>query len=191
MPQQTPRVTLINRPSDWPGEPDAATRAGLDALFGTLFAGQDDPAFDDAHAGLAIAAHSPKLALALARISGLIAGELGWCQRTDLRELAIQRLGRHFNSDYSWQSRRRHAEAAGLTAEQLADVGHWRASAHFDPDQRLVLEYTEAVVVGGVSDDLFDRLKASFGETGAVECTTLIGFWSFWAMLLGATRPGE
>lgn len=184
------RITLINRPADYPGTPDAATREALDELFATMFPGQSDPAFDEAHAGMAIAAHNPKLALALGRISGLIAGQLGWCQRTDLRELAIQRLTRHFHSDYSWQSRLHHAEVAGLTPEQLADVATWRASAHFDADQRLTLEYTEAAVAGTVPDDLFARLKARFGETGAVECTTLIAFWSFWAMLLSATRPG-
>jgi alkylhydroperoxidase family enzyme len=184
------RVTLISSPQDYPGSPDAATSEGLAELFGTLFPGQDAPAFDAAHDGMAIAAHAPKLALALARVSGLIAGELGWCKRTDLRELAIQRRSRHFGSDYSWQSRMGHGQAAGLTPEQLADVAEWRASAHFDGDQRLTLEYTEAVVAGAVDDALFDRVKARWGEAGAVECTTLIGFWSFWAMLLGATRPG-
>ena len=184
------RVTLISRPQDYPGTPDAATQAALGELFGTLFPGQDSPAFDDAHDGMAVAAHNPKLALTLAGVSGLIAGQLAWCKRTDLRELAIQRLSRHFGSEYGWRSRLGHGQAAGLTPEQLADVTDWRASAHFDGDQRLTLEYTEAVVAGSVDDALFDRVKARWGEVGAVECTTLISFWSFWAMLLSATRPG-
>ena len=70
------RVTMINRPGDYPGTPDAATSADLTALFAALFPGNPDPRINNLHAGVAIAAHTPKLALALTRLSGLIANEL-------------------------------------------------------------------------------------------------------------------
>jgi alkylhydroperoxidase family enzyme len=181
------RVTLINRPEHYPGTPDEATKADIAALFAALFPGEADPEINQFHAGVAIAAHNPKLALNLARMSGLIAGELGWCQRKDLRELAIQALNLHYRSDYSFRSRMATATACGISAEQQAALPDWRGSTLFDGEQRLTIEYAEAVVTGDVPEELFARVKAQWGEQGAVECTALIGFWAFWAMFLNAT----
>jgi alkylhydroperoxidase family enzyme len=181
------RVTTINRPSDYPGTPDAATRADLGALFAALFPGNPAPQINKFHAGVAIAAHTPKLALSLARLSGLIAGELGWCQRKDLRELAIQTVNLHYRSDYSFQCRADIAVEAGISHEQQAALHDWLGSDLFDADQRLTIEYANAVVTGAVPEPLFARVKARWGEQGAVECTALIGFWAFWAMFLNAT----
>lgn len=187
-----PRLPLITTPADHPGTPDAAPRADLDALFAALFPGNPAPAFDSAHEGMAIAAHSPALAQALARTSAVVLGELGWCQQHPaLREIVIQRVFHHFGSAYGWQSRLPHAARAGLTPEQLADIPLWRASAHFDADQRLTLEHTEATLAGAVDDALFARMQARFGNRETVECTSLVAFWSSWAMLLSALRPGE
>ena len=181
------RVTTINKPGDYPGNPDAATQADLAALFAALFPGNPDPEINKFHAGVAIAAHNPKLALHLARMSGLIAGELGWCQRKDLRELAIQTLNLHYQSDYSFRCRADIATAAGISHEQQAALADWRGNSLFDAEQRLTIEYSGAVVAGDVPEELFDRVKARWGERGAVECTALIGFWAFWAMFLNAT----
>lgn len=181
------RVTMINRPGDYPGTPDEATQSDLAALFAGMFPGNPDPEIDKFHAGVAIAAHTPKLALGLAKLSGLIAGETGWCQRKDLRELAIQTLNLYYKSDYSFSCRAEIAAGVGITHEQQAALPDWRSSSLFDEEQRLVIEYTEAVVTGVVPEELFARVKASFGEQGAVECTALIGFWAFWAMFLNAT----
>ena len=38
-------------------------------------------------------------------------------------------------------------------------------------------------------DELFARVVERFGEKGAVEFTTVVAFWSFWALFLNATRP--
>lgn len=179
-------ITMINRPSDYPGTPDESTAADLAALFGQLFPGNPEPAFDKFHAGLAIAAHSPKLALQLAQTSALIAGQLGWCQRKDLRELAIQAVNLHFKSDYSFASRLPAASACGVSEDQLAALPDWRASQLFDSEQRLAIEFAHAVASGDVPAALFARVTARWGERGAVECTALIAFWAFWAMFINA-----
>ena len=181
------RVHLINKPGDYPGTPDDATGADLAALFGALFPGNLAPEINKFHAGVAIAAHSPKLALHLAKLSGLIAVELGWCQRTDLRELAILAVNLQFKSDYGFRSRLPNANAAGLSDDQLAALTDWQGSALFDEDQKLTIAYAHAVASGDVPGELFDRVKTRWGEQGAVECTALIGFWGFWAMFLNAT----
>lgn len=183
------RVTAIYKPSDYPGTPDEQTHADLAELFDHMFPGVENPEIDRSHAGVAIAALNPRLALHLSRLSGFAALELGWSKRADLREIAIQTVNLHFKAAFSAQSRFRAWEAVGLRMEQLAALPCWEASPLFDDEQKLVIAYALAVVSGDVPEALFTRVVAAFGEKGAVECTSVIGIWSMWAMLLGATQP--
>lgn len=183
------RVTAVYKPSDYPGSPDDQTRADLAELFGHMFPGVENPEIDRPHAGVAIAALNPKLALQLSKLSGFAALQFDWCKRADLREIAIQTVNLHFKSDFSAQSRFKAWEAVGLSKDQLAVLPYWQTTNLFDDEQRLVIEYALAVVSGDVPAELFARVVARYGEKGAVECTTVIGLWSLWAMLLNATQP--
>lgn len=183
------RVTAVYKPSDYPGTPDEGTQADLAELFGYMFPGVESPEIDRPHAGVAIAALNPRLALHLSKISGFAALELGWSKRADLREIAIQTVNLHFKSAFSAQSRFRAWEAVGLRMEQLAALPCWETSGLFDAEQKLVIAYALAVVCGEVPEALFTRVVSAFGEKGAVECTAVIGIWSMWAMLLNATQP--
>ena len=183
------RVTGVFRPDDYPGEPDATTRGEVVALFAQLFPGVAEPGFDANHAGMAVAALSPKLALGLAALSRQIALDLPWCARADLRELAVQAVNLRFGATYSFRARIAGARAAGVSAAQLGALRDWRTSDLFDEEQRLVIDYALATVSGSVSDPLFARVKARYGERGAVELTAVAAFFAFWAMLLNATAP--
>lgn len=182
------RVTPVYKPSDYPN-PDAQTRDDLAELFGQMFPGVENPEIDRPHSGVAIAALNPRLALHLSKLSSFAALELGWSKRADLREIAIQAVNLHYGSDFSARSRHRAWEAVGLRMEQLAALPFWKTTGLFDDEQRLVIEYALAVVTGDVPAPLFARVVQLFGEKGAVECTTVIGIWSMWAMLLNATQP--
>ena len=183
------RVTAVYKPSDYPGTPDDQTREDLAELFGHMFPGVENPEIDRPHSGMAIAALNPRLALHLSKLSGFAALQLGWSKRTDLREIAIQTVNLHFKSDFSAQSRFKAWEAVGLSKDQLAALPYWKTTNLFDAEQRLVIEYALAVVSGEVADELFARVVERYGETGAVECTAVIGLWSMWAMLINATQP--
>lgn len=183
------RVTLVHGPEDYPGTPDEATGLDLATLFGTLFPGVERPAFDANHDGMAVAALNPRLALTLAQASRFMALDLEWCQRADLRELAIYTVNRHYGSTYSIRSRLNAARAFGLTDGMMEEVAEWRSSTVFDDEQRLVIEYAQAVLSGAVAPALFERVSSHFGEKGAVEFTAVVSFWAFWAMFLNATRP--
>lgn len=184
------RVKAIHKPGDYPS-PDGTTKAELAELFGTLFPQARDPEFDAAHAGLAIAAQSPKLALNLAKMSGFMAKDLAWAkQHPELNELAIQTLNIHFKSHYTLRARRPHAEAAGISDKLLAAIPVWENTDLFGEEQRLVIEYTCAVIQGDVPAPLFARIAARYGERGAVELTAIIAWWSMWTMFLNATHAG-
>lgn len=180
------RVTEVFRPEDHPAHADAQTRADLAALFAHLF---PDGAPGEPHAGYAVLAQSPRLALAVAKMSDCVLGEIGWTQRRDLRELSVQALNWHYGCDFSFQAHLGYAELSGITLEQQAAIPLWRTSRLFDNEQRLVIEHTLACVAGDVPGELFERVKAHFGEAGAVEFTVTVGWWSLWAMLLNATQP--
>jgi alkylhydroperoxidase family enzyme len=135
---------------------------------------------------MAVMAHSPKLALPAAQLSAAVVLDSAWGQRANLRELAFQTVALHFGDRFSAEARKSNTVAAGLSPEQLASLPDWRDSDLFDSEQRLVIEYTQAVVTGRVPDDLFARIVARYGEQEAVECTAAIAFWSFWAMISGA-----
>ena len=180
------RVKLVRRPGD---HPDAAERDAEAELFETLFAGKADPQIDDNHLALAALAQNPRLALKASQLSGFLLLETAWGRRAAVRELAMQVVNRRLGCDYGAATRVGPAKAAGLSEVQLAAIADWRASDLFDDEQRLVIEYAETAVAGPIPDEIFSRLVAHYGEQEAVECTAVIGLWSFWATIANATRP--
>jgi alkylhydroperoxidase family enzyme len=183
-----PRVTAVRKPGDYPGVPDETTKAALAELFGYLFP-QGAGEIDRGHSGVAIAALNPKLALHAAQLSRFIVLETAWGRRRDLLELAIQTLNLHFKCSFAFETRLPGAAAAGVTVEQLAAIPLWETSGLFSEEQKLVVAYTQAVVRGDVPAELFARVVERYGEKEAVEFTSAVGWFSFWAMLLNATRP--
>ena len=181
------RVTPVYRPSDYPGEVDAETRSALASLFTFLAPSSPDPEIDKHHTGMAIAAQNPGLALNMAKLSSFIALQTDWAQRPDLLELAVQAVHFHFRCSYAFEARLSRAEPSGLGLARLAAIPYWRTSSLFDAEQSLILEYVEAVVAGEVADGLFEPIRETYGERGAVELTALIGCFSMWAMLINAT----
>jgi alkylhydroperoxidase family enzyme len=175
------RIKGVFGPGDYPGPPEEAAE-----LFATLFPGVENPAFDRNHSGMAIVARNPKVALNLSLLSRSLILDAAWSKRADLREIAIQTVNLHYRSDFSFQARLPNARAAGLSEALLAALPDWQASPLFGTDQRLVIAYVHAVVNGAVPADLFAELVAAFGETEAIECTTVIAIWSAWAMILNA-----
>lgn len=180
------RVKCIFRPEHHPGFSDPGTRADLEALWRQLFPGGEQ---GEPHAGYAVLAQSPRLALGIARMADCILEDIGWTQRRDLRELSVQTLNMHYRCDFSFEAHLTYAQLSGISLEQQAALPYWRTSALFDDEQRLVIEYTLACVAGEIPADLFTRVVERYGEAGAVEFTVTVGWWALWAMLLNATRP--
>lgn len=177
------RVNPIYKPSD----ANPSQQADVAALFQELFPGVPNPQIDSSHAGIAIAALNPKLALNAAQFSRFIVLDMPWCERPDLQELAVLTLNLHFKCDYAEEVRRARVRAAGISAALQDALPDWSDSPLFDEEQRLVIAYTSATISGSVTDALFAEVVERYGEKGAVEFTAAISWWSFWAMFLKAT----
>jgi hypothetical protein len=183
------RVTGLYKPADYPADADETTKKDIKALFDYMCPGQSNPAIEPQEGGFAIVAQNPKLALELGKLAMYIAMEMPWCKRFELRELTVQTLNLFFKCDFSFQTHLPHAIENGVSAELQAAIPYWRTTSLFNDEQKLVIEYTFAVTGNDVSDELFARVVKQYGEKGAVEFTTAIAWWSFWAMILNATRP--
>jgi 4-carboxymuconolactone decarboxylase len=182
------RIRGVFKAENYPYPLDAAAKNELDELFAYLFPDGQHAEIDQSHIGVAIAAQNPRLALLLTQLSRFMALDMQWCRRADLRELAIQTVNVHFRSDYSFKTRSNTALACGVSMAQQQAIADWQRTDLFTADQKLVIEYANAVVRGGVDDQLYARVQEAFGEKGVVEMTGIIGFWSFWAMFLNATH---
>lgn len=69
-------------------------------------------------------------------------------------------------------------EKRGVSAKKITQLGRWRESSLFSPEERLALEYSEAMTITrpGVSDELRQRLMRVWDEDTIVELTGLIAF---------------
>ena len=69
----------------------------------------------------------------------------------------------------------------GFTPRQVAEVAGWRGSDVFSDDERLVLEYAEAMTTTPVevTDELFDRLRSRFHEAAIVELTAAVALENY------------
>lgn len=66
----------------------------------------------------------------------------------------------------------------GVAMDKIEALGSWRDSSLFTTQERLALEYAEAMTITepGVSDELRARLKQHWDDDGIVELTGLIAF---------------
>lgn len=85
--------------------------------------------------------------------------------------------------------------ASGVSLDKALALVDWRKAADFDEQERLALEYTEAVTATPptVCDELFARLQAQFAADAIVELTAVISFQNLSARFnaaLGAEPHG-
>jgi alkylhydroperoxidase family enzyme len=83
----------------------------------------------------------------------------------------------------------------GISTAKLEAVPHWRESTLFNPLERLVMEYAEAMTETPptVDDELVKRLRAHLDEAQFVELTAIIALENLRSRLnsaLGLTRQG-
>ncbi|MEO6392075.1 MAG: hypothetical protein ABIP75_09510 [Pyrinomonadaceae bacterium] len=66
----------------------------------------------------------------------------------------------------------------GIPVEKILALADWATDEHFTDDERIALEYAEAMTITGreVSDELFDRLRKFYDDDAIVELTMVIAW---------------
>lgn len=98
--------------------------------------------------------------------------------RADLRALVGLRVSQVTKCAFCIDLNAAMLEAAGIDLDKAATLADWRNALGFSDEERLVLEYAEAVsqtpcVVG---EDLFARMKRTFSDAAIVELTAIAAF---------------
>jgi AhpD family alkylhydroperoxidase len=98
-----------------------------------------------------------------------------------LKDLAATRAAMLVGCEFCMDIASHLSREAGLSDKQLQELPRWRESDAFSPEERVVLEYTEAMTrtPAEVSDELVARLREHFDEPQLVELTTTIALENF------------
>jgi len=106
-----------------------------------------------------------------------------------VRELATLQVAAHHRSDFEWYAHAPIAAAAGLPAALLEAVRIGGPVEPDDPAERVVAAVVAQLLDrGDVDDDVWASAVGTFGEAGAVELTTLVGYYSLLAMQMRVLR---
>jgi len=110
-------------------------------------------------------------------------------------EIAILCTARYWTAQFEWAAHVRLGLQAGLSQEQIDAIAE-RKTPHFDdPDDQLVYEFAHSYYENHrVSDDVYERVRARWGDKGVVDLAGLIGYYSFVSVTLNVfevpTPPG-
>jgi AhpD family alkylhydroperoxidase len=155
-----PRLPLIDTPDD----------PLVRELFGKLAAGR----------GILNLHRTMAYAPALMKASG----DMAMAFRNDAvlsratAEIVILRVAQIVDCEYVWKRHVSLAEAAGVSAQQMAEIERWRESAAFTPAQRTALGFTEAAAhIRPIDDGAFAALQKEFSAREIVELTMLVGLY--------------
>ena len=94
----------------------------------------------------------------------------------ELKHLAMLRTAQLVGCEWCLDFGSFLAQRSGCPEDKLRELSRWRESERFEPLERLVLEYAEAMTRTPVevSDELFAQLRERFDERQMVELTMAI-----------------
>jgi alkylhydroperoxidase family enzyme len=107
-----------------------------------------------------------------------------------LRELAQARAGWAAGSSFVFSQHCKSLRALGVDDAVIGAVPHWTAAECFEPTERLVLAYTDCLVLdrGRVPDGLFDALRAALSDEEILELTYIASLYLQHAVMSRALR---
>jgi 4-carboxymuconolactone decarboxylase len=106
-----------------------------------------------------------------------------------LNELAILVTARNWTSQYEWVAHHKLALEGGLDPKIAEAIARGRRPEGMDADETLVYEFSQELQASqGVSDELYARAVARFGERGVVDLISVNGFYVLVSMCLNVDR---
>jgi 4-carboxymuconolactone decarboxylase len=102
-----------------------------------------------------------------------------------LAELVVLRTAQVIDCDYVWGRHLSLARAAGVTEQQIEEVGRWPQSTAFMPAEKTALGFAEKVAgAAPIHAATFAGLKRHFSVREIVELTMLVAFYVSTAMFI-------
>jgi alkylhydroperoxidase family enzyme len=107
-----------------------------------------------------------------------------------LRELGQTRAGYARGSQFVFSQHCKAMRSLGFSEEQIAAIPAWPAASCFSEVERLVLAYTDCLVLEGgrVPDGLFDALKKHLSDEAILELTYTTCMYEMHATICRALR---
>ncbi len=107
-----------------------------------------------------------------------------------LRELGQTRAGYTAGSQFVFSQHCKSLRGLGVPEDKIAAVAHWPAADCFDEVERLVLAYTDCLVLdrGRVPDVLFEKLHEHLGDVELLELTYITTLYLQHAVMSRALR---
>jgi 4-carboxymuconolactone decarboxylase len=106
-----------------------------------------------------------------------------------VRELATLLVAAHQRSAFEWYAHAPLAAAAGLSAALVEAIRTGAPVEPHDPGERAAaVAVVQLLTTGDVDDDAWVGAVETLGEAGAVELTTLVGYYSLLAMQMRVLR---
>lgn len=129
--------------------------------------------------------HRPELARAVADLGAVIRFQSTLSDHD--RELAIATTAVERDCRFEWEAHRPLASAAGVSEATLEAVDSGDEVA--DDRDATIVEYARALTRHGkVDDGTFSAALSLFGEAGVVELTTIVGYYTMFAMFMNAVE---
>ena len=107
-----------------------------------------------------------------------------------LRELGQARAGWAAGSQFVFSQHCKSLRALGASDEKIAAVGYWPAASCFTELERLVLAFTDCLVLdrGRVPDQLFTAIHDELGDQASLELTYITALYLQHAVMSRALR---
>jgi 4-carboxymuconolactone decarboxylase len=103
-----------------------------------------------------------------------------------LNEFAILITARQWDAQGEWIQHQALAEKAGISPVTIADLAQGKRPGRMKDDEALVYQFLrELHTTKTVTDSTFKAAKDQFGEQGVIDLTTVSGYYTMLAMILG------
>ena len=131
----------------------------------------------------AVMMHRPPLAKAAAELGAVVRFESTFGDHD--RELAIVTTAFERGCDFEWQSHEPLARAAGVSDATLREIRD--GAVITSPDDARIVEFVRELCSSGtVSTSRFRAIRDERGESGVVELTTIVGYYTMLALVMRA-----
>jgi alkylhydroperoxidase family enzyme len=108
----------------------------------------------------------------------------------NLRELGQTRVGWARSSLFVYSQHCKSCRSAGISEEKIAAIPHWQVASCWEPVERALLAYTDALVYDGgrVADGVFEELQRHLTDEQILEFTYITCMYDMHAVMSRALR---